>query len=229
MSVPSWQVSHSKPILSPSLTNSSNSATVWLLDGRKVNEAALAASLSWLNTDEQRRYARFIRPERQRQFLLGRWLLRQLLAESLELAPQQIVLRERLHNAPLLVLDTNAPPPNFNLSHSGPWVACALSMHSALGLDIERLDGERDFAALAEQIFDSTELASFRALPEAEKMLSFYQAWSSKEARYKLGANSGSAQAAQQFQLSHPALSIVLCSALPLAMPPLIIVPQWAG
>ena len=81
---------------------------------------------------------------------------------------------------------------------------------------------------LAEQIFDSSELASFKALPEAEKRLSFYQAWSSKEAHYKLGCNAA-APAAQQFQLSHTSLSIVLCTALPLATEPLLLAPQWAA
>ena len=208
--------------------NNTNSATIWLLDGRGVNEALLAASLAWLNAEEQQRYARFIRPERQRQFLLGRWLLRRVLAESLALTPSQIVLRERAQNAPLLMLDASLPLPHFSLSHSGPWVACALSMQSALGLDIELLDGERDLAGLAEQIFDSSELASFKALPEAEKRLSFYQAWSSKEAHYKLRCNAA-APAAQQFQLSHTSLSIVLCSALPLAAEPLLLAPQWAA
>jgi 4'-phosphopantetheinyl transferase len=208
--------------------NNTNSASIWLLDGRGVNEALLAASLAWLNADEQQRYTRFIRPERQRQFLLGRWLLRRVLAESLALTPSQIVLRERAQNAPLLLLDASLPMPYFSLSHSGPWVACALSMQSALGLDIELLDGERDLAGLAEQIFDSSELASFKALPEAEKRLSFYQAWSSKEAHYKLRCNAA-APVAQQFQLSHTSLSIVLCTALPLAAAPQIAVPQWAA
>ncbi|MCX7220050.1 MAG: 4'-phosphopantetheinyl transferase superfamily protein, partial [Burkholderiales bacterium] len=184
-------------LAAPSLANSPACATIWLLDGRKVSEAMLAASLAWLNADEQQRYARFIRPERQRQFLLGRWLLRRMLAESLALTPSQIVLHERPHNAPLLLLDTGLPLPHFSLSHSGPWIACALSMQSALGLDIELLDGERDLAGLAEQIFDSSELASFKALPEAEKCLSFYQAWSSKEAHCKLRCNAA-APAAQQ-------------------------------
>jgi 4'-phosphopantetheinyl transferase len=216
-------------LAAPTLTNSPASATIWLLDGRKVSEAMLAASLSWLNAGEQQRYARFIRPERQRQFLLGRCLLRQLLADSLGLMPSQIVLRERPQNAPLLMLDLDVPPPHFSLSHSGPWVACALSMQSALGLDIELLDERRDLAALAEQILDSDELVSFSALPEAEKLLSFYQAWSRKEAHYKLRCNSGPVQTVPQYQLSHPALSIVLCSALPLAAPPLIVMPHWAG
>lgn len=211
----------------PSPTNSVNSATIWLVDGREIADAALRASFAWLNPDERQRHARYLRPERQRQFLLGRWLLRHLLAESLALTPQQIVLHEREHNAPLLMLDTASTLPHFSLSHSGPWVACALSMQCALGLDIELLNPNRDLTALAEQAFDSTELANFSALPEPEKLLGFYRLWSRKEAGYKLCCNSGESLVGSQFALEHTALSMFLCSALALAAAPVIAVPDW--
>src|SRR5471032_420719 len=52
------------------------------------------------------------------------------------------------------------------------------------------------------------------------RMAAFYRMWSSKEARYKLGV--GSDAAASCIALAHPALSIVVCSAQPLAAAPAI-------
>lgn len=215
-------------------------ASIWLVDGRNLSDSALAGYLPYLNSAEQQRYAAFLRPQRQRQFLIARVLLRQLLAGLLGVDPQQIALSERHGNAPLLSwplpdLAGSAAPAAmgqayFSLSHSGPWVACALSTYTALGLDIEMLDGGRDFLALAQHSFDEQALADFRALPELEKPLGFYQRWSEQEARYKLSCNARSVAmadpgaAASLFQLAHTELSIALCSALPLpAAPPLVI------
>jgi 4'-phosphopantetheinyl transferase len=219
------------------ITGPAGFAGIWLVDGRSLSDSALAGYLPCLNSAEQQRYAAFLRPQRQRQFLIGRVLLRQLLASLLGVEPQQIALSERHGNAPLLSwplpdLAAHAAivKPYFSLSHSGPWVACALSTYTALGLDIEVLDVGRDFLALAQHSFDEQALADFRALPELDKPLGFYQRWSEQEARYKLSCNTVSAAMADPgvagslFQLAHPELSIALCSALPLpAAPPLVI------
>lgn len=205
--------------MSKSLTNNASPdvnpvATVWLLDGRTVSDKQLLPCICWLNPDELQRYQRFLRHERQRQFLLGRILLRFALGKLLDVAPSSISLSERLGHAPLLNRD--GPVPGFSLSHSGPWVGCAVSEQSVLGLDIELLDGTRDLLALAEQVFDVNECALLKEKEDAERVAAFYTLWSTKEARYKLASTSASDAVPHCITFPHTDISIVLCSALPL-------------
>ena len=218
---------HSRVILSKSLTNNTSTndnldvrpdvkkvATVWLLDGRTVDDDQLIPYLSWLNADELQRYRRFLRPERQRQFFLGRVLLRFALGNLLDISPSSIVLSERTGHAPVLNLEHVSP--GFSLSHSGPWIGCAVSDQSALGLDIELLDETRDLLALAEQSFDATECALLKEKEGAARVAAFYTFWSMKEARYKLASTAHADSAAHCISFPHTDISIVLCSELPL-------------
>lgn len=184
---------------------------VWLVDGRLVGDAVLQGCAGWLSASEKVRCAAFKRPLRQRQFLIGRMLLRRALGELLDCPPQDIVLEEQPGNAPRLVRGCG-PMPGFSISHSGPWVACAVSADSRLGLDIEVMDGRRDFAALAEQAFGSAEQAWLAA--QQEPVPAFYRMWCELEARIKLEAAGGECS-----WLQHEDVAIVLCSELPLAQP----------
>jgi 4'-phosphopantetheinyl transferase len=175
---------------------------VRLLDGRAVSDAQLAGLAGWLSKAEQARYRRFVRRERQRQFLIGRMLARQALGVLLDVAPQQVVIEEVAGHKPRL-----AGTP-FSISHSGPWVACAAGGSGELGLDIEMLDPQRDIAALALQAFDAERCAWLAARPAASRLRDFYQLWSTQEAAIKLGA-----PALHTMPLFHPELAIVLCCA----------------
>ena len=192
-------------------------------------DAAGAASMSsfhaWLGASELARYQRFVREQRRRQFVAGRGLLRMALARLMNVAPENIRLEEQIGKAPLLVLPTlpSAAGVGFSISHSGRWVACAVSTQTALGLDIEMRDPSRDLDALAAQAFEADEMPAWerlRSQPDAQRVDGFYRLWSEKEARFKLGR----ADMTHCVALPHPELSIVLCSALELAAPPLELV-----
>ena len=191
-------------------------AAISLLDARSIDEALLAGYASWLSPAELARYRRFRRPQRQRQFLLGRALLRTLLGQAMDLPAVSIALEERAGQAPLAA----AGAPWFSLSHSGHWIACAVSSGTALGLDIEVMDGRRDLPALARQAFGDTVADALAAMAHEDQVASFYRCWSEYEARYKLGGKDG--EAASCVALAHAELSIVLCSAAPLAQRPVL-------
>ena len=205
---------YSPAAMSPVLSG----ATIWLLDSRTIAAAQLHRYVSWLGPAEAARYARFARPLRQRQFLLGRAMLRVAMGELLQLPAKSVVLEERAGQAPLLL--SPAPGAQFSISHSGHWVACALSATTRLGLDIELRDPGRDVLALAGQAFGAAVAAELQGLPEAARLALFYRRWSEAEARYKLGEAAASCVA-----VAHVELSIVLCSAAPLAQAPALVVP----
>jgi 4'-phosphopantetheinyl transferase len=217
-------------------------ATIWLVDGRGVDGALLESRLSWLGEGELARYQRFILPERRRQFLLGRVLLRMALGQLLRQAPDSIVLEEQVGQAPRLMLPglarggrqpahavQAAGLPGFSIAHSGPWSACAVSPDTALGLDIGQIDASRDLAALAGQALSAAEWEALRQLPAEELAPAFYRAWSEKEARFKLlgAAAAGEPQAQAHCSTQrHGPLWVALCSAHALDQPAAIELPS---
>ncbi|WP_402719025.1 4'-phosphopantetheinyl transferase family protein [Janthinobacterium rivuli] len=194
----------------------SNGASICLLDIRTIAVAQLRQYETWLGPAEAARYAGFVRQLRRRQFLLGRALLRASMGEMLEVAPESIALEERPGQAPRLLAPAGGP--YFSISHSGHWVACALSGTTRLGLDIELRDSGRDVLALARQAFGAAVAADLEKLPQEERREAFYQRWSEAEARYKLGMDAGAC-----VTLAHAELSIVLCSAAPLTHAPALL------
>jgi 4'-phosphopantetheinyl transferase len=191
-------------------------AVIRLLDAGALGEAHLQRFAAWLDDSERARLARFLRPERRRQFLAGRGLARRMLGSALGLAPEAVRLAERPGAAPSLALP-GFEEAGFSISHSGRWVACAASASCRVGLDIETVDPGRDIDALAAQAFDAREQAWLRARPAHTRVNDFYGAWSLLEARFKLGL-----EPASSFDLSRPDLSIVLCCAQELAAPPAV-------
>jgi 4'-phosphopantetheinyl transferase len=193
-----------------------SSVTVWLADARSVDPDALATYRAWLGEGERMRMECFVRDVRRQQFLIGRGLLRQGLGRVLGVAPSEVVLEERPGQAPRLC-GVGSGVAEFSLSHSGPWIACAVSADTAVGVDIEAIDLRRDVLSLAQAAFSAEQCAWLSARPEADRARAFYELWSLAEARIKLNA-----EPQDSYVLPHPALSIVLCSARPLRAAPLL-------
>ncbi len=191
-------------------------AFLHLVDGSGFADGRLDELVGWLGVAELARYQRFVRPERRRQFVIGRVLARQALAQLLGADPRELHIEDRPGQAP--VLTGSHHQVSFSISHSGPWVACAVSAHSALGLDIEQLDNTRNIVALAEQAFDAERCAWLAARPAESRMRDFYNLWSAQEARIKLGA-----EPAMTSELFHPDISIVLCTSSALSRTPELI------
>ena len=164
-------------------------ATLWLLDLADIDDATLAPGLASLGASVQQRYRRFRRPERRKQFLAGRLLLRRALADACPGAANAAIrFTERPGLPPLAgIAGLQGAAPFFSISHSGPWVACAVSAAVPLGLDIELQARERDFAALAAHSFDEATALGIAGLPAAQRAAAFYRAWCRLEAEFKLG------------------------------------------
>lgn len=193
-------------------------ATVSLLDAGAVSDSVLASYVPWLSPSEAERHRRFLLPERRRRFLMGRVLLRMALGTLLDVPAHAIVLDELVGQAPKLRKPERAQPPGYSISHSGDWVACVTSAHTALGLSIEVLDPAHDIAPRAEQIFDAIELAALGMEPEPQRRAAIYRKWGEKEASFKLGV----CATPSCIEVPHARLSIIVCSALALTAMPTI-------
>ena len=192
-------------------TTDQTAATLFLLESRDTDdeqrEQQRALFLPRLDLSEAERYARFTRRQRQRQFLLGRILLRRAVGSLTGVAPDAISVMERPGNAPQLILaDYTGPAPSFSLSHSGCWIACAVSLDAMLGLDIEQIDPDRDIVAMSETAFDARERAWLARQPVAEHYVAFHHLWSLKEAHFKL-------RSGQKSEPQHPTGAATLIDA----------------
>lgn len=185
---------------------------VRLVDGRTVSDALLVGFMGWLGEGELARYRSFLRRERQRQFLIGRVLARQAIADVLGVAPQELVIAQAAGQKP------SVEGAELSISHSGPWVACAVSTSTAVGVDIELIDPARDIGALAAQAFDDERCAWLSARPDGSRLRDFYLLWSAQEAAIKLDA-----PALHTAHLFHPELAVVLCCARALAIAPRLV------
>jgi 4'-phosphopantetheinyl transferase len=202
-----------------------------------VNEDDIGFFAKQLGASEARRYGAFKRRERKRQFLLGRMLLRFAVSRLLSLPPNALGVVEREGNAPRLVLpDSQSAQPSFSLSHSGNWVACAVSSSVNLGVDIELNDSTRNIFEVSHMAFHANECLWLLRQSEAARLSAFYQLWCTREALYKLmcalgrgtvllplvgvdGALASHGPGWFCYTLAHFGLTIALCSDRPLSAP----------
>lgn len=187
---------------------------VWLADSQDIAPDAQASFADWLGPSERARCARFVRPERRRQFIVGRALLRLALGRLLQREPDSIALEERPGQAPSLADGADA---GFSISHTGRWVACAAGKDVRLGLDIERVDAGRDVMALARQAFGAAEVAALQARDHEARQAVFYRMWCAHEARFKLGCAS-----VIEYPLEFDGLAGILACTSPLAQAPVL-------
>ena len=108
-------------------------ADLYLLKPALIDAEQLIRLQSELSPDEYRHWHEIRQPGRQREYLLGRILLRRLLAERLGCPPDTLVFRTSEHGKPTLV----SHDWQFNLSHSGDWLVLALCQQGPLGVDVE--------------------------------------------------------------------------------------------
>ncbi len=150
---------------------------------------------------ERERTAAILRPEPARRWIASRWALREVLGRYLGEDPAAIALRAREHGKPEL-----AELPgrlDFNLSHSAGLALVAVTVGRPVGVDVERIDPDRDLLALAERGLDPEEAAAVRAAaPGTERASHFYAAWVRREALVKcLGGGLGNPAPAEPVAL----------------------------
>ena len=74
---------------------------------------------------------------------------------------------------------------DFNLSHSGDWLACAVTAGSAVGVDLEYRQPKRVTMKLARRFFHPQEVATLQDCSEVMQQDRFYDYWTLKEAAVK--------------------------------------------
>lgn len=167
---------------------------------------ALSVSGAELTPPEQERGARFMREEDRRRYFLGRTVIRRLCGDWLGCAPTLVELRETERGKPFVAAEMpEGQRLEFNLAHSGRYVALAWDTGHAVGVDIEKQDRgrPRPLLELARVAFSPKEQEVLVAAAESVRTETFFRIWARKEAIVK-AEGCGIAGALQRFSVVLP-------------------------
>ena len=145
---------------------------------------AVARLRDTLAVDEVARASR-IRASRGRdRFIAAHGVLRQILGRYLGAAPGQLRFRAGPAGKPALA-SPGSSWLRFNLSHCQDLALCAVARGREIGVDVERVRGERDWEGMAARHLAAIERARLDRLPALERSAAFFACWTCKEAYCK--------------------------------------------
>jgi 4'-phosphopantetheinyl transferase len=161
----------------------------------EASEKNFGRAFSWLSPDEVERADRF-RFERHRSaFVLGRAVLRALIAGYLRMTPEEASFTYGPKGKPALAgaeLSDTADSFNctvdslrFNVSNSGDLAAYAFTLGCEIGVDVEHRRRLLEIEGIARRFFASDEVTELMALSESERPEGFFNCWTRKEAYIK--------------------------------------------
>jgi 4'-phosphopantetheinyl transferase len=153
----------------------------------EATEDNFARSLAWLSHDETARAERFYFERHRRRYVLGRAVLRGLLAGYLGMPPAEVSFVYGPQGKPALAsaLHDNAGSLRFNVSNSGDLAAYAFTAGCDIGVDVEQNRPLSDIENIAHRFFSPEETAELLEVPADEKIAAFFRCWTRKEAYIK--------------------------------------------
>ena len=143
----------------------------------------LPALEALLDPRELERAGRYRFPDDRARFVVGRGLLRLGLRRYAPQVPATLELAYSSLGRPLIPAGHEAP--GFSISHTRDLVALAFTNGVQVGVDLEYMQPPVDLRELAERILSEEDFRAFEAFPHAEKQVTFYRAWTRKEAYLK--------------------------------------------
>lgn len=170
---------------SPSLLSlQSNEAHVWRVDLEQSPDRQ-ESFWSLLDHEERARANRFHFEQHRRRFVVARGFLRTLLAQYLEIPPEEVRFSYGPYGKPFLSDAHRNSRLHFNASHSHELAIYAFVQDYEVGVDVEYI--KENFASedVARQFFSTYEVETLLALPETERSAAFFRCWTRKEAYIK--------------------------------------------
>jgi 4'-phosphopantetheinyl transferase len=147
---------------------------------RPVARSELGRQRALLDREKARRLERFRRDEDFQRGLLGDLLIRSMISRHTGLDGQTLVFGAGPLGKPCLVEHPNV---EFNMSHSGAWVVCALD-RAPVGVDVEQIKPiEPD---LSRRFFSADEDRRLRNIDAASRLEQFFMLWTLKESYAKM-------------------------------------------
>lgn len=134
-----------------------------------------------LNPEETTRLRHFRQPADQWRILLGRTILRMMLAEEHGIPSANIVLTAK--GKP--VLAESHQRFDFSITHDGPWVAVGITITGLIGIDISAAANFHEWDTLVPGYLHLAEIQQLHELSASEVPLASARLWTAKEAILK--------------------------------------------
>ena len=139
-----------------------------------------------LSADELARANKFRFAEHRNSFIASRGILRQLLANYLDLSPKNLEFGYSDRGKPLLAKANLANIPlQFNVSHSHEYALFGFTWRNLIGVDIEYLREMKDAVKIARRFFSEREFKFISSFDLQQQPRVFFKHWTAKEAYLK--------------------------------------------
>jgi phosphopantetheinyl transferase len=142
----------------------------------KISDFETRELVFLLGDDEKQRLERFRRPADRQRYALAHGLKRFVISHYVACASRELQFDQSSHGKPFCVTPNS---PYFNLSHSGEWVALAVSTSSDVGIDIE-FERTFDTDGIVQRVCSKSEVELYRNSDSPPKC--FLCLWTQKEA-----------------------------------------------
>ncbi|XP_038886366.1 L-aminoadipate-semialdehyde dehydrogenase-phosphopantetheinyl transferase-like isoform X3 [Benincasa hispida] len=151
--------------------------------------------LNLLSPNEKENVLKIQEGEVQKRALLARALVRSTISRYLtqcQIDPQALKFKKNMFGKPELDLQNSSelclPPLQFNISHSSSLIACGVTLHSPIGIDVEEKTRKikNNIIAFAKRFFSPNEIEVLSAISDPERQRQeFIKLWTLKEAYVK--------------------------------------------
>jgi phosphopantetheinyl transferase len=159
---------------------------IWYQNTEAVDEEALDFADTLLCQEERAQRDRFRLHENGRDYAMAHSLLRRSLSmyAPYRLAADWQFGKNAFGKPHIAGVAGLAPTPEFNLSHTAGFVACAISS-ARVGIDVERVREVIDYEALTESHFSREEFRMLKELPQDARATRAIELWTLKESFLK--------------------------------------------
>jgi 4'-phosphopantetheinyl transferase len=139
-----------------------------------------------LSEPEAARAERYRSAEAKRRFVVGRGIVRRILAAEVGVAPERIGLAEGPHGKPELAGSAaGTVPVDFSVSRRDDRLLVAVSRGARVGVDLELLRDDIDIDRIATRFFSRCEQRQLAALAPEVRLRAGFDCWTRKEAYLK--------------------------------------------
>ena len=151
--------------------------------------ASIPEDLDWLSPQESNRYRQFRFPKRQQEWLLGRWvaknLLNNLLTDSDTLPFHELSIHNEDSGAPFVMWNNQRMEGSLSISHRAEKAISAFCFDPeiSIGIDLEEIEAKS--RGFVEDYFTEPEARMVLALPIEKQALAASLLWSGREAIVK--------------------------------------------
>lgn len=160
-----------------------NDVHIWLINVADISQQQLLRLQTLLSKQELQRNGAYQFDKHRLRDTICRALVRLVLSDFLCQSSASLQFECNQYGKPRLT-EPNSQL-QFNLSHSGDYIACAITLGAPIGIDIETNQRSNDVMEIADHYFSKIEMADLLAYPERDQRVNFFDYWTLKESYIK--------------------------------------------